>query len=360
MLHKRKNTKIIKINDLQIGGQNDVVIQSMTNTKTADIDSTLLQINQLKKAGCQIVRVAVFDENDANALKIINQKSCLPVIADIHFNFEFAIKAIESGIKKIRLNPGNLDDPIKLKKICTLANKYKVAIRVGVNSGSIPKWALDKYGYSSKAMIQTLKHYINLLNKYKFYNIVISLKANDPIMMIKAYELAAKKFKYPLHLGVTEAGVLLDGTIKSTIGLTPLLIKGIGDTIRISLTDDPIKEIEVARKILNALKIRNDLIDIISCPTCGRLNFNMLPLVNKVKDYTKNMFFPLKISILGCFVNGIGEGKEADIGVAGSINKAIIFRHGKILKTVADDQIFNELKILIDEEYKKYKSKIKN
>lgn len=356
MLHKRKNTRIIKIDNIQIGGQNDVIIQSMTNTKTANIDATLLQIEQLKKAGCQIVRIAVFDEEDAEALKTIAENSVLPVIADIHFNFEFAIKAIESGIKKIRLNPGNLEDPVKLEKICTLANQHNVAIRVGVNSGSIPKWALDKYGYSSKAMIQTLKHYIKLLNKYKFHNIVISLKANDPIMMMEAYELAAKKFKYPLHLGVTEAGVLLDGTIKSTIGLTPLLLKGIGDTIRISLTDDPVKEIEVARKILNSLKIRNDLVDIISCPTCGRLNFNMIPLVEKVQEYTKDMFFPLKISILGCFVNGIGEGKEADIGVAGSIQKAVIFKHGKILKTVSENQVFDELKILIDEEYNKYKS----
>ena len=206
-------------------------------------------------------------------------------------------------------------------------------------------------------MIETAKHYVNLLNGYDFNNIVISIKASDPLLMIDAYELASQNFDYPLHLGVTEAGTLLDGTIKSVAGLTPLLVKGIGDTIRISLTEDPVKEIEVARKLLNTLKIRNDLVDIISCPTCGRLNFDMMPLVEKVKEYTKQMFFPLKISILGCFVNGIGEGKEADIGVAGSLKQAVIFKNGKILKTVKENEVFNELKILIDEAYQNWLDK---
>lgn len=350
----RTSTKPIRFNDLQIGGQNKIIIQSMTNTKTANIQQTLQQIDDLKAAGCELVRVAIFDDEDMKSLSEIIKMSKLPLVADIHFNFEYALQSIKAGIKKIRLNPGNLDDPKKLALICSAANENDVAIRIGVNSGSLPKWALDEYGYSAKAMVKTAEHYVKLLNNFNFDKIVISLKASDPLMMIEAYELASNTFDYPLHLGVTEAGTLVDGTIKSVAGLAPLLIKGIGDTIRISLTDDPVKEVEVARKLLNTLKIRNDLVDIISCPTCGRLNFNMFPLVEKVREYTKKMFFPLKISILGCFVNGIGEGMEADIGVAGSIKQAVLFKNGKILKTVSEEKIFDELKILIDEEYQRY------
>lgn len=354
MPYTRINTKPVYINNLQIGGSNRVVIQSMTNTKTSDIKSTLKQINELKDAGCELVRIAVFDDNDANALKELCSKSSLPLVADIHFNFNYALKAIESGIKKIRLNPGNLEDQEKLKLICHAAKQNSVVIRVGVNCGSLPQWIISKYGVSSIGIVEAAKHYIKLLNDNNFNDIVVSLKSSDPLMMIEAYEKAANEIPYPLHLGVTEAGTLLDGTIKSVAGLTPLLIKGIGDTIRISLTDDPVSEVKVARKLLNTLNLRNDLVDIISCPTCGRLNFDMFPLVEQIKEYTKHMFFPLKISILGCVVNGIGEGKEADIGVAGSIHQAIIFKKGKILKTVPEYEAFNELKKLIDEAYQDY------
>lgn len=351
----RKNTKQIHFGNITLGGQNKVLIQSMTTTKTHNISDTLKQINELKNAGCDYVRVAVFDEDDANALSELVQKSPLTLVADIHFNFEFAIKAIESGIPKIRLNPGNLEDPKKLKLIVEKAKQYGTVIRVGVNSGSLPQNILKEYGLSAIGMVKAAERYIKLLNDEGFDDIVISLKATDPLLMIAAYKLASETFKYPLHLGVTEAGVLLDGTIKSVVGLTPLLLDEIGDTIRISLTDDPVKEVEVARKLLNNLKIRNDMVDVISCPTCGRLNYNMFPIVDKVKEYTKNMNFPLKISILGCIVNGIGEGKEADIGVAGSTEKGIIFKKGKILKTVPENQLFDELKLLIDEMYEEYK-----
>lgn len=354
MSYTRKTTKAVYVDNLQIGGTNNVVIQSMTNTKTADIEATLKQIQALKDVGCELVRVAVFDDNDANALKELLIKSTLPLVADIHFNFNYALIAINSGFKKIRLNPGNLEDIEKLQLICDAAKKNNVVIRVGVNSGSLPQHIINKFGVSSVALVEAAKYYIKLLNENGFDNIVVSLKSSDPLTMIAAYEKASEELAYPLHLGVTEAGTLLDGTIKSVAGLTPLLIKGIGDTIRISLTDDPVNEVKVARKLLNNLGLRNDLVDIISCPTCGRLNFDMFPLVDKVKEYTKNMFFPLKISILGCVVNGIGEGKEADIGVAGSINKAIIFKKGKILKTVPEYEAFNELKQLIDEAYQEY------
>lgn len=354
MSYTRKTTKPVYINNLRIGGTDHVIIQSMTNTKTANIKATLKQISDLKDAGCELVRVAVFDDNDADILKDLILQSPLPLVADIHFNFNYALIAINSGFKKIRLNPGNLDDPNKLQIICKAAKENNVTIRVGVNSGSLPQHIINKYGITAIGIVEAAKHYINLLNNNDFDNIVVSLKSSDPLIMIDAYEKASKELPYPLHLGVTEAGTLLEGTIKSIAGLAPLLTKGIGDTIRISLTDDPVNEVKVARKLLNTLGLRNDLVDIISCPTCGRLNFDMIPLVNKIKSYTENMFFPLKISILGCVVNGIGEGKEADIGVAGSINKGIIFKKGKIIKTVSENEIFNELKQLIDEEYQKY------
>lgn len=351
----RQNTKPVVFGNITLGGQNRVLIQSMTNTKTSDLSATLNQIQRLKEAGCDYVRVAVFDDADANSLSELVKKSTLTLVADIHFNFEYALKAIDAGIKKIRLNPGNLDDPEKLKLIADAAKKNNVVIRVGINSGSLPKKIQDEYGLTAEAMVMTAQRYINLLNQEGFDDIVVSLKASDPLLMIAAYKLASQKLsKYPLHLGVTEAGVLLDGSIKSSIGLTPLLLDGIGDTIRISLTDDPVKEVEVAKKILNFLKLRSDMVNIISCPTCGRLNYNMFPLVDKINEYTKNMHFPLKISILGCVVNGIGEGKEADIGVAGSIHKGIIFKKGKILKTVPESEIFTELTKLIDEMYEDY------
>ena len=353
----RKNTKQVKFGDITLGGQNKVLIQSMTNTKTHDIEATLKQINELKEVGCDYVRVAVFDNADVKALKELNERSNLTLVADIHFNFEFALKAIDAGIKKIRLNPGNLDDPEKLRLIATKAKENNVVIRVGINSGSLPQDILKEYGLSAKGMVFAAQRYIELLNSHGFDDIVVSLKASDPLLMIAAYKLAAETFKYPLHLGVTEAGVLLDGAIKSSIGLTPLLLDDIGDTIRISITDHPTKEIIVAKQILNNLKLRHDMVDIVSCPTCGRLNYNMFPLVDKIKEYTKNLHFPLKISILGCVVNGIGEGKEADIGVAGSKEKGIIFKKGKILKTVDESQLYDELVILIDEMYKEWKEK---
>ena len=354
MQYKRNQTRKLSLGDLQIGGQDNVIIQSMTNTKTADIEATINQIIAMKKFGCDLVRLAVFDYDDANALSKLVKLSPLPIIADLHFNFEFAIMAIKAGVKKIRLNPGNIEDEEKIAIICKLANENNVLIRVGVNSGSLPKWAIQKYGHNYHAIVQSALQYISILNKHNFFNIVVSLKSSDPIETIQAYNEFSSISKYPLHLGVTEAGVLLDGTIKSTIGLTPLLINGIGDTIRISITDDPIKEVQIARKLLNYLKIRNDLVEIVSCPTCGRLNYNMFPLVKKIEKYTNEMFFPLKISILGCSVNGIGEGMHADIGVAGGMKNGIIFHHGKIIKTVPEKDVFKEIKKLIDIEYKKY------
>lgn len=351
----RENTVAVMVGNIQIGGNNNVVIQSMTNTKTSDVKKTIQQIKELYKNGCQLVRVAVFDLEDSLALKEIVLKSPVPIIADIHFNHEFAITAIKSGVSKIRLNPGNISDEKQLEKIIKLAKKANVAIRIGVNSGSIPIDILNRYGVSSKSMVTTAKRYISKFEELNFRNIVLSLKCSDPLMTIESYRLASKKFKYPLHIGVTEAGNKTSGIIKSCAGLSPLLYDGIGNTIRISLTGDPIQEIEVCKKLLNSFGLYKNVVNIIACPTCGRLNFSLEDVVNEIEEYTRNMEFPIKISILGCVVNGIGEGKEADIGIAGSKEKGIIFKKGKIIKTLPEKELVPELKKMIDEEYKKYK-----
>lgn len=354
----REKTIPVMVGNVQIGGNNNVVIQSMTNTKTNDINATLSQIKELKENGCQLVRVAVFDENDSNSLKELVLRSPLPIIADIHFNYKFAISAIKSGVAKIRLNPGNISNDDELREIIDAAKKANVAIRIGVNSGSIPQDILKKYGVSANAIITTVERYIKKFEEQDFQNIVISLKCSDPILTIESYKLASKKFKYPLHIGVTEAGNKESGIIKSCSGLSPILFDGIGNTIRISLTGNPVKEIKVCKKLLNSFGLYKEVVDIISCPTCGRLNFSLEEVVNEIEEYTNNMEFPLKISILGCIVNGIGEGKEADIGIAGSKEKGIIFRKGEIVKTVPEKELVSELKKMIDEEYKIYKKSI--
>ncbi len=353
-MYKREETKAINVGGVIIGGNNDVIIQSMTNTKTHNVEATLKQINDLVKAGAQLVRVAVFDEQDVAALpKIVSSSPC-PIIADIHFNYMFAIKAIEAGVAKIRLNPGNISDESQLKEIIAVANKYHTAIRIGVNSGSIPLDLVSEHGVSEQAMIIAAKRYIKFFEDNGFTNIVLSLKCSDPLLTIKTYRLAAQEFKYPLHIGVTESGTVNGGTIKSCAGLAPILVDGIGSTIRISLTGDPVNEIGVCKKLLASLGISSNIVEIISCPTCGRLDFNLEQVVNEIEEYTKDMNFPLKIAILGCVVNGIGEGKEADIGIAGSSKKGIIFEKGNILKTVPEEELVKELKILIDKHYQAY------
>ncbi|MGL4950504.1 MAG: flavodoxin-dependent (E)-4-hydroxy-3-methylbut-2-enyl-diphosphate synthase [Mycoplasma sp.] len=335
---------------------NKILVQSMTNTKTHDVKATIEQINKMHQVGCHLVRVAIFDDADAEAIKEIVQLSPIPIIADIHFNYLYAISAIKSGVSKIRLNPGNINKPDEIKEIVDVAKEYDIAIRIGVNSGSIPIHILKKYNEKicSEAMLESLDEYLNLFKQFDFQNIVISLKASDPILNLEVNRLAKKKYNFPIHIGVTEAGPLLDSTIKSTIGLAPLLQEGVASTIRISISDDPVIEVKVAYKILNALKINNDRVNIVSCPTCGRLNYNMFEVVQKVEKYCEDKFFPLTISILGCIVNGIGEGKHADIGIAGSYDEALIFEKGKIIKRVNSSIAFNELKELIDKYYEEF------
>lgn len=353
----REKTKKVFVKNIQIGGNNDVVIQSMTSTKTHDIKATLKQINSLVKEGCQLVRVAVFDEKDAQALTYITNLSPCPIIADIHFDPRLAITALKNGVAKIRLNPGNIKDEEQLKEIIKLAKHKNVPIRIGVNSGSLPIDLVETYGVSSDAMIIAAKRYINLFEKNDFNNIIISLKATDPILTIQTYKKAANEFIYPLHLGITEAGSIFNGTIKSAAALGILLYEGIGNTIRVSLTGDPIEEIKVCKKLLNTFNLYNKMVDVISCPTCGRLNFKLEPVVQEIENYTKEMNFPLKIAILGCAVNGPGEAKEADIGIAGGKGTGIIFENGKIIKSVKEEELVFELKKLIDKKYQNWKEK---
>lgn len=354
MKRTRENTKKIFVRNIQIGGQNKVIIQSMTNTKTHNVVETLKQINQLVKEGCELVRVAVLDDLDASKLKEIVENSPCPIIADIHFNPLLALKAIDSGVAKIRLNPGNIKNEIDLKKIIEKANSKNIPIRIGVNSGSLPSDLMNTYGVTPTSMVIAAKRYIKLFEDNGFNNIVVSLKATDAMLAIKAYELASEEFPYPLHIGITESGSLFNGTIKSSAGLGVLLHMGIGDTIRISLTGNPISEIKVCKKLLNTFGLYDNLVDVISCPTCGRLNFKLEPVVKEIEEYTKNMNFPLKVAILGCAVNGPGEAKEADIGIAGGNNSGIIFENGKIIKTVKEELLVSELKNIIDLKYQNF------
>lgn len=334
----------------------DIIVQSMTNTKTHDIKATLEQIKNLAKVGCQLVRVAIFDDNDVNALKIIVKKSPIPIIADIHFNYKYALKAIEAGVFKIRLNPGNINKKQEILEIIKLAKKHNTWIRIGVNSGSLSQDVLKKFNnkVSAQAMIFSLKQYLKLFEENNFKKIVISLKASDPILNKEVNIMASEIFKYPLHIGVTEAGPLIDAIIKSTIGLSDLLLKKIAKTIRISISDDPIIEVKAAYKLLNYLKLQNNRVNIVSCPTCGRLNYNLFETVKEIEEYCSDKFFNLNISILGCIVNGIGEGMHADIGLAGSSNKALLFEKGKIIKTIDAKDGVKELKKLINKYYQIY------
>lgn len=351
---KRNETRQLNYGSVKIGGQNKVVIQSMTTTKTHNINDTLKQIKDLKEIGCELVRVAVFDKYDAESLNEIVKYSPLPIVADIHFNYLFALAAIKAGCSGIRINPGNLANEKELLLIIQNAKEKNTNIRIGINSGSLPKHIIEKYGHGALALFKAMEEFIHFFEKQDFFNIVMSVKSTDPLITLQANQMLANTFNYPIHLGVTEAGTIVDASIKSSIGLGPLLLMGIGDTIRISITGDPLQEISIAKKILHTTKLNKNYVNVISCPTCGRLDFNMEPLVNKTIEYTKNMDFPLTISILGCVVNGIGEGRMADIGIAGSKNKALLFINGKIVKEVNSNDMWDTLKNAIDQAYEKY------
>ncbi len=341
----RENTRKIKVGNVQIGGQNKVIIQSMCNTKTKDVKSTVNQILELEKAGCEIIRVACLDIEDAKAIKEIKRQIHIPIVADIHFDYKIALQAIESGVDKIRINPGNIGDEEKVKKVVEGCKEHNIPIRIGVNAGSLEKDLLEKYGKpTAEAMVESAKRHVEILEKLEFYDIAISLKASNLDLCIEAYEQAAKEFPYPLHLGITEAGTEFSGTIKSSIGLGVLLREGIGDTLRVSLSDDPIKEIKVAKEILKDCNLYKGVPTLVACPTCGRTQIDLIPIAKEVEDFLQTINSNITVAVMGCAVNGPGEAREADIGIAGGMEEGLLFKKGQIIKKVPQDKIVEVLK----------------
>ena len=344
-MNYRENTIAIKVGNVQIGGQDKVVIQSMCNTKTKDVDSTVKQINDLANVGCEIIRVACLDMEDALAIKDIKKHIGIPLVADIHFDYRLALQSIDSGVDKVRINPGNIGSRDKVEQVVNACKDHKVPIRIGVNSGSIEKDLLEKYGGkpSAEAMIESAKRHIAILEKLDFKDYALSLKASNLDLSIDVYEQAAKELKCPLHLGITEAGTAFSGTIKSSIGLGVLLREGIGDTLRVSLSDDPIKEIEVAKEILNNCNLYEKP-TLIACPTCGRTQIDLIPISNEIEQFLKGIKGNIKVAVMGCVVNGPGEAADADVGIAGGKGEAALFKNGKIVRKIPEDRIIEELK----------------
>lgn len=339
----RKTTKEICIGNIKIGGNNPIAIQSMTNTKTSDVNATLNQIHNLKQAGCDIIRVAVLNKNDAYALKEITSKANMPVVADIHFDYELALIAAENGVSKIRINPGNIGSIENIKKVVDICKEKNIPIRIGVNTGSIDKEIQEKYGNSANALVESAKKHIKILEDLDFTNIALSLKASSVEKTIEAYEIASSSFDYPLHLGVTEAGTYISGSIKSAIAFGVLLREGIGDTVRVSLSDDPVQEVKVAKEILSNLGYYNKP-TLVSCPTCGRCEYNMFKIVNEIDAFLETINGTIKVAIMGCVVNGPGEARDADIGIAGGKNCAMLFKKGEIIRRLNENEIIPVLK----------------
>ncbi len=334
----RRKSKVVKIGDVLVGGSNPIVIQSMTKTRTSDVVNTVIQINQLKDAGCQIVRLAINDFDDAVSLKRIKGKVKLPLVADIHFNFRLAIAAIENGADKIRLNPGNIDKKQELGRVISALKSARIPLRIGLNSGSVKDAGLKKASMSDK-LVSSCMSYIKMVEGFKFNDIVISLKANNVLDTLAAYRKISKICNYPLHLGLTATGSVYKGIIKSSVALGALLLEGIGDTIRVSLTEDPVEEVRAAKCILESLGLRNFGHQVISCPTCGRCKVNLVGIVKELENKLsvincRSLPRPMKLAIMGCVVNGPGEAKEADIGVAFGKSEGVLFRHGKIVRKI--------------------------
>ncbi|ONI47406.1 4-hydroxy-3-methylbut-2-en-1-yl diphosphate synthase [Candidatus Epulonipiscium fishelsonii] len=348
----REDTRVITIKDLKVGGGNPILIQSMCNTKTENVEATVEQILKLEQAGCEIVRVAVPNEQAGKALNKIIPRINIPIVADIHFDYRLALLSIENGVNKLRINPGNIGNEEKVKLVVQKAKQNNIPIRIGVNSGSVEKELLQKYGkVTAPAIVESAARHIDILEHMDFRDIIVSLKASNVPLAIEAYTLFAQKYDYPLHVGITEAGTFYKGTIKSSVGLGAILSRGIGDTIRVSLSDDPVQEIDCAKYILQSLGLRKFGAEIISCPTCGRTEVDLIGLAKKVEENTKHIKKDLKIAVMGCVVNGPGEAREADIGIAGGKCEGIIFKKGMIVKKVCENELLNafmeELKELL-------------
>lgn len=349
---KRNETKKVKVGTVSIGHSRNVIIQSMCNTKTYDVNKTIKQIKSLEEAGCEIVRVSVPDEKSVIAIEKIKDNISIPLVADIHFDYKLALMAIERGVDKVRINPGNIGSDENIKKVVDACKKKKIPIRIGVNSGSLSKEILKKYKgkVTAAGLFESAKENIRLLEKYNFHDIVVSIKASDISKTIEACEMYASRFKYPLHLGITESGSIKSGNIKSAVGLGILLYEGLGDTIRVSLTGDPVNEIYTAKKILETLEIRESGFDIVSCPTCARTNIDLDSIVETVEGKLSGSVLEkklkgrkYKVAIMGCVVNGPGEAREADIGLAGGKGEALLFKKGRIIKKIKEKDAIKEL-----------------
>ncbi len=343
----RKDTKVVSIGDRVIGGGNPILIQSMCNTKTEDAKATVAQILSLEKAGCDIIRVAVPTMKAAEALKDIKKEIHIPLVADIHFDYRLAIAAMENGADKIRINPGNIGSTDRVKAVVDRAKAGNIPIRVGVNSGSLEKDLVEKYGgVTAEGIVESALDKVHLIEDMGYDNLVISIKSSDVLMCVKAHELITSRTDHPLHVGITEAGTLFSGNIKSAVGLGIILYQGIGDTIRVSLTGDPVEEIKSARQILKTLGLRKGGVEVVSCPTCGRTRIDLIHLANQVETMVSGMegVDGVKVAVMGCVVNGPGEAREADIGIAGGVREGLIIKKGEILRKVPEEDLLNSLR----------------
>ncbi len=341
----RNHTRVVKIGDKEIGGGNPVLIQSMTNTRTEDVEATVAQIQRLTKAGCEIVRCTVPTMEAAEALREIKKQISIPLVADIHFDYRMAIAAMECGADKIRINPGNIGSLERIQAVVDTAKERGIPIRVGVNSGSLEKELLEKYhGVTAEGIVESALDKVKIIEDLGYQNLVISIKSSDVMMCAKAHELIADKTDYPLHVGITEAGTLFSGNIKSAVGLGIILSQGIGDTIRVSLTGDPVEEIKSAKLILKTLGLRKGGIEVVSCPTCGRTKIDLIGLANQVETMVAEYPLDIKVAVMGCVVNGPGEAKEADIGIAGGVGEGLLIKHGEIVKKLPEEELLSALR----------------
>lgn len=346
---ERKMTKEIHIGDRVIGANHPILIQSMTNTKTEDVDATVAQIKKLEKAGCDIIRCAVPTMEAAKALGEIKKQVSIPVVADIHFDYRLALAAIENGADKIRINPGNIGSTDRIKAVVDAAKEKNIPIRVGVNSGSLEKELVEKYhGVTAEGIVESALDKIKIIEDLGYDNLVVSIKSSDVMMCVKAHELISKKMDYPIHVGITESGTLISGNIKSAMGLGMILSQGIGDTIRVSLTGDPVEEIKSAKIILRTLGLRDSGVEVVSCPTCGRTKIDLISLANQVENIVSEYPLNIKVAVMGCVVNGPGEAKEADLGIAGGIGEGLVIKHGEVIKKVPESELLDALRYELD------------
>lgn len=345
----RQDTKKVWIGNKAIGGGEPIAIQSMTNTDTRDVAETVNQILRLEKAGCEIIRCTVPDMEAAKAIQEIKKQIHIPIVADIHFDYKMAIAAMEHGADKIRINPGNIGDADKVKAVVDVAQERNIPIRVGVNSGSLEKHLLEKYGgVTAQGIVESAQDKVKMLEEFGFTNMVVSIKSSDVMMCVKAHELLAQTCPYPLHVGITESGTLWSGNIKSSAGLAMILSQGIGDTIRVSLTGDPVEEIKTAKLLLRTLKLREGGIEVVSCPTCGRTKIDLIALASQVETLVADYPLPIKVAVMGCAVNGPGEAKEADLGIAGGIGEGLLIKHGEVIRKVPETELLHALKYELD------------